>query len=166
MIRPHTTLERFVLAAAVLALLLGLSLFATAAPANPTDREVSVKSTIDHVVVYEQGAQVERLANVTLRKGINVLVFTDLNTAIDPSKVRLSGRGEFTVLGISHRYHTDTLGGADSNEERTRMMDLRTKLSRDIQVAQARRVLFDREEQLLLQNQDFKVKDTGSIWTA
>ena len=161
MIRPHTTLERFVLAAAVLTLLLGLSLFATAAPANPTDREVSVKSTIDHVVVYEQGAQVERLANVTLRKGINVLVFTDLNTAIDPSKVRLSGRGEFTVLGISHRYHTDTLGGADSNEERTRMMDLRTKLSRDIQVAQARRVLFDREEQLLLQNQDFKVKDTG-----
>jgi hypothetical protein len=160
MIRPHTSLERLLLAAALLALLLGLSVAAAASPSAPNN-EVPVESAIDHVVVYEQGAQVERLATVSLRAGINVLVFTDLNTAIDPSKVRLSGRGDFTVLGISHRYHTDTLGGADSHDERMRMTELRNRLTRDIQYAQARRVLFDREEQLLLQNQDFKVKDTG-----
>ena len=160
MIRPHSSLERLLLAAAILALLLGLSFAAAAVP--PSDNhEVPVESAIDHVVVYEQGAQIKRLAPVSLRAGINVLVFTDLNTAIDPSKVRLSGRGDFTVLGISHRYHTDTLGGADSHDERLRMTELRNKLTRDIQYAQARRVLFDREEQLLLQNQDFKVKDTG-----
>ena len=160
MIRPHSSLERLLLAAALLALLLGLSFAAAAAPSSD-NHEVPVESAIDHVVVYEQGAQIERLAPVSLRAGINVLVFTDLNTAIDPSKVRLSGRGDFTVLGISHRYHTDTLGGADSHDERLRMTELRNKLTRDIQYAQARRVLFDREEQLLLQNQDFKVKDTG-----
>ena len=160
MIRPHSSLERLLLAAAILALLLGLSFAAAAAPSSD-NHEVPVESAIDHVVVYEQGAQIERLAPVSLRAGINVLVFTDLNTAIDPSKVRLSGRGDFTVLGISHRYHTDTLGGADSHDERMRMTELRNKLTRDIQYAQARRVLFDREEQLLLQNQDFKVKDTG-----
>ena len=160
MIRPHSSLERLLLAAALLALLLGLSFAAAAAPSSD-NYEVPVESAIDHVVVYEQGAQIERLAPVSLRAGINVLVFTDLNTAIDPSKVRLSGRGDFTVLGISHRYHTDTLGGADSHDERLRMTELRNKLMRDIQYAQARRVLFDREEQLLLQNQDFKVKDTG-----
>ena len=160
MIRPHSSLERLLLAAALLALLLGLSFAAAAAPSSD-NHEVPVESAIDHVVVYEQGAQIERLAPVSLRAGINVLVFTDLNTAIDPSKVRLSGRGDFTVLGISHRYHTDTLGGADSHDERMRMTELRNKLTRDIQYAQARRVLFDREEQLLLQNQDFKVKDTG-----
>ena len=160
MIRPHSSLERLLLAAAILALLLGLS-FAAAASPSSNNHEVPVESAIDHVVVYEQGAQIERLAPVSLRAGINVLVFTDLNTAIDPSKIRLSGRGDFTVLGISHRYHTDTLGGADSHEDRMRMTELRNKLTRDIQYAQARRVLFDREEQLLLQNQDFKVKDTG-----
>lgn len=160
MIRPHSSLERLLLAAAILALLLGLS-FAAAASPSSNNHEVPVESAIDHVVVYEQGAQIERLAPVSLRAGINVLVFTDLNTAIDPSKIRLSGRGDFTVLGISHRYHTDTLGGADSHDERMRMTELRNKLTRDIQYAQARRVLFDREEQLLLQNQDFKVKDTG-----
>jgi hypothetical protein len=160
MTRPHSSLERLLLAAAILALLLGLS-FAAAAAGPSVNNEVPVQSAIDHVVVYEQGAQIERLAPVSLRAGINVLVFTELNTAIDPSKVRLSGRGDFTVLGISHRYHTDTLGGADSHEERMRMTELRNELTRDIQYAQARRVLFDREEQLLLQNQDFKVKDTG-----
>lgn len=160
MIRPHTSLERLLLIAAAAALVMGLSFAATAAPAADKS-EVPVSSSIDHVVVYEQGAQIERLASVSLQSGTNVLVFTDLNTAIDPSKVRLSGRGDFTVLGISHRYHTDTLGGADSHDERMRMTAVRNKLTRDIQYAQARRVLFDREEQLLLQNQDFKVKDTG-----
>lgn len=160
MIRPQTSFEQLLLAAALVALLLGLSVAAFAA-APPSSREALVKSHIDHVVVYEQGAQVERLAEVTLNQGTNMIVFHDLSTAIDPSKVRLSGRGDFTVLGISHRYHTDTLGGADSNEERMRLSTLRNSLNKDIQHAQTRRVLFDREEQLLLQNQDFKVKDTG-----
>jgi len=136
MIRPHSSFERMILLAAVAALVLGLSFAATAAPVNPV-KEMPVESAIDHVVVYEQGAQVERLAKVSLQRGTNVLVFTDLNTAIDPSKVRLSGRGDFTVLGISHRYHTDTLGGADSQDERMRLSELRNKLTRDIQWAQA-----------------------------
>ena len=160
MIRPQTSFEQLLLAAALVALLLGLSVAASAITLPPS-HEVLVQSHIDHVVVYEQGAQVERLARVTLDQGTNMIVFHDLSTAIDPSKVRLSGRGDFTVLGISHRYHTDTLGGADSNEERVRLSNLRNALNKDIQHAQTRRVLFDREEQLLLQNQDFKVKDTG-----
>ena len=160
MIRPQTSFEQLLLAAALVALLLGLSVAASAITLPPS-HEVLVQSHIDHVVVYEQGAQVERLTRVTLDQGTNMIVFHDLSTAIDPSKVRLSGRGDFTVLGISHRYHTDTLGGADSNEERVRLNNLRNALNKDIQHAQTRRVLFDREEQLLLQNQDFKVKDTG-----
>ena len=160
MIQSHSSLERMLLLAAFASLFFGACSIALATPA-PTNEETPVTSAIDHVVVYEQGSQVERLANVSLKAGTNVLVFNNLHTGIDPSKVRLSGRGDFTVLGISHRYHTDTLGGADSHDERMRLTDLRNKLNRDIQHAQAKRVLFDREEQLLLQNQDFKVKDTG-----
>ena len=113
MIRPQTSFERLLLTAFLVALMLGLALVASArAPlANLSSNETPVASHIDHVVVYEQGAQVERLADVSLDAGTNMLVFTDLNTAIDPSKIRLSGRGDFTVLGMSHRYHTDTLGG-------------------------------------------------------
>ena len=160
MIRPQTTLERLTLVAAVLFFFLGLGTAALATDEMPP-KEVTVQSKIDHVVVYEQGAQVERLANISLRNGTNMLVFAGLSTDIDPSKVRLSGRGDFTVLGISHRYHTDTLAGANSNNERSRLTQLRGRLNTDIQHAQTRRILYDREEQLLLQNQDFKVKDTG-----
>ena len=159
MIHTSNLLERMLLAGAMCSLLMSLTMFATAAPT--TTKEIPVASHIDHVVVYEQGAQVERLAEVSLQEGTNVLVFNQLHTGIDPSKIRLSGKGDFTVLGMSHRYHTDTLGGADSHQERTRMNALRQALLKDIQFAQTQRTLFDREEQLLLQNQDFKVKDTG-----
>ena len=159
MIRTSTPLERALLLAALCALLLGIS-FAVSAK-SPEASEIFVTSHIDHVVVYEQGAQVERIAQANLRQGTNVLVFEDLHTAIDPSRIRLTGRGNFTVLGISHRYHTDTLGGAEAPAERDRLNALRNRFTRDIQWAQARRALFDREEQLLLQNQNFTVKDTG-----
>ena len=155
-----SNLERMMLAAATAALTLGLAFAAQATPTSPS-REIPVTSRIDHVVVYEQGAQVERVAEVALNEGIHMLVFGGLHTGIDPSRIRLTGQGGFTVLDISHRYHTDTLGGAEAPQERQRLQTLRNRLHRDIQEAQTRRTLFDREEQLLLQNQDFTVKDTG-----
>ena len=102
--------ERMLLAAAAVALTLGLAYAAQATPTSPS-RETPVTSRIDHVVVYEQGAQVERVAEVALNEGIHMLVFGGLHTGIDPSRIRLTGKGGFTVLDISHRYHTDTLGG-------------------------------------------------------
>ncbi|MDA0946129.1 MAG: DUF4140 domain-containing protein, partial [Bacteroidetes bacterium] len=131
MIRTSTPLERALLLAALCALLLGIS-FAVSAK-SPEASEIFVTSHIDHVVVYEQGAQVERIAQANLRQGTNVLVFEDLHTAIDPSRIRLTGRGNFTVLGISHRYHTDTLGGAEAPAERDRLNALRNRFTRDIQ---------------------------------
>ena len=109
--------ERMLLAAATVALTLGLAFAAQATPTS-TSREIPVTSRIDHVVVYEQGAQVERVAEVTLNEGIHMLVFGGLHTGIDPSRIRLTGQGGFTVLDISHRYHTDTLGGAEAPQER------------------------------------------------
>ena len=162
MIRPQTSFEQLLLAAALVALLLGLSV-AAFATTPPSSREALVKSHIDHVVVYEQGAQVERLAEVTLNQGTNMIVFHDLSTAIDPSKVRLSGRGDFTVLGISHRYHTDTLGGADSNEERMRLSTLRNALNKDIQHAQTRRVLLTAKSSSCCKTKILKSRTPASI---
>ena len=70
--------------------------------------------------------------------------------------MRLSGRGISRCWHV-HRYH-EPWGGR--LQRGARPFDLRIQLNKDIQHAQTR-ALFDREEQLLLQNQDFKVKDTG-----
>ena len=85
-----STLERMLLAAAAVALTLGLASAAQAKTSTPP-HEIPVTSRIDHVVVYEQGAQVERVAEVALNEGIHMLVFGVLHPGIDPSSIRLSG---------------------------------------------------------------------------
>lgn len=123
--------------------------------------EKNVPTEIDHVVVYQQGAQVERVADVSVGSGVTELVFTKLNTSIDPNQLRVTGNGNFTVLSISHRYATDTLSGAESAAERGRLQQEQNALSQRINEINTQRVLFDREEQLLLNNQSFTVKDSG-----
>ena len=120
-----------------------------------------MKSRIDHVVVYEQGAQVERLAEVALNEGIHMLVFHDLHTAIDPSRIRLTGKGGFTVLGISTDTTPTPWAGPKRNARAHASETLRNSPASRTFNTPKQDVLFDREEQLLLQNQDFKVKDTG-----
>lgn len=133
----------------------------SAAGLAATSNEKPLESEIDHVVVYQQGAQVERIADFSFTSGRSALVFTDLNTAIDPAQLRVTGNGEFTVLSISHRYHTDTLSGGGSNEARQTLQLERNEKAKAINRLNARRVLYDREESLLLNNQSFTVKDSG-----
>lgn len=123
--------------------------------------DLTVATTIDHVVVYQQGAQVERIAEVELAAGLSTVVFEDLNTAIDPAQIRLTGNGPFQVLSITHRYQTDTLSGASSAEQRNAFQIQRNALQKRINELNTQNVIFDREEQLLLNNQGFTVKDSG-----
>jgi len=129
---------------------------------NKTDNgDLTVETTIDHVVVYQQGAQVERIAEVDLASGLSTVVFEGLNTAIDPAQIRLTGNGPFQVLSITHRYHTDTLSGASTAELRNEFQLERNELQKRINELNTQNIIFDREEQLLLNNQGFTVKDSG-----
>jgi hypothetical protein len=129
--------------------------------ASDATTERIVESTIDHVVVYQQGAQIERIGKAQIPTGISTLVFSELNTAIDPSQLRITGKSEFTVLSISHRYRTDTLAGSESYGEQLRLQLQRNRLNAEIAKENSWRVIHDREEQLLLNNQGFSVKDSG-----
>ena len=137
------------------------SFAAIASNSSSSPKEVAVTTQIDHVVVYQQGAQIERVADVDLGSGLSTVVFQGLNTAIDPAQIRLTGNGPFQVLSITHRYHTDTLSGAGTAEERNRLQIERNELQKHINQLNTQNVIFDREEQLLLNNQGFTVKDSG-----
>ena len=143
----------------MLSLLLPFFLLPSVAEVDPSEKKFDSK--IDHVVVYQQGAQVERTSEISLLAGGTTVVIPDLSTAIDPSKLRITGSGDFTVLSISHRYHTDTLKGRESETERQRLYKRRNEIVQQINIENGQRVLFDREEQLLLNNQGFTVKDSG-----
>jgi len=127
----------------------------------PAENEKVVASKIDQVVVFQAGAQVRRTAEVTLVPGVMTLVFSNLSPSVNPGIVRITGDGPFEVLSTSHRFHVDTISGQSSQAARERLIKQREELNDRINVVSGKGILYDREEQLLLNNQSFLVKDSG-----
>lgn len=65
--------------------------------------EKKINSKINHVTVFQNGAQVFRKANTTIPSGRTQLVFSELAMRLDPSSIQVSGKGNFTVLSVHHR---------------------------------------------------------------
>ena len=128
---------------------------------NSSLQSQTLPTEIDHVVVYQQGAQVERISTVELTAGLTTVLFSGLNTSIDPAQLRLTGDGEFQVLSISHRYQTDTLSGGSTANRIQELQRQSNELQKKIRPIEARKLIFNQEEQLLLNNQGFTVKDSG-----
>lgn len=143
----------------ILSMFVLLSL-STGARANE-NAEKEVRHSIDHVTVYRQGAQVKRTASTVVPDGTATLVFQNLPTAIDPSQVRITGTGDFTILSVTHRYHTDTLSGAESQAKRERLQKERNDLYHNMQQEQHWYTILDKEEQLLASHTQFTPKDSG-----
>lgn len=68
--------------------------------ATPTKQ---VKSTVKHVTVFTQGAQVFRSSSVTLAPGVTDLVFQGISPFINPTSLQAGGKGEFVVLDVQHK---------------------------------------------------------------
>lgn len=141
------------------ALVLAICTLPTFAATEENEKEV--RHAIEQVTVYRQGAQVKRTSTTVVPSGTATLVFPDLPTSIDPSEVRITGTGAFTILSVTHRYHTDTLSGAESQAERERLQKERNDLYHRMQQEQHWYTILDKEEQLLASHTQFTVKDSG-----
>jgi uncharacterized protein (TIGR02231 family) len=64
--------------------------------------EKPVKSSINKVTVFTQGAQVFRSAPVTLSPGTTQLVFAGVSPQINPSSIQAGGKGTFVVTDVKH----------------------------------------------------------------
>lgn len=60
--------------------------------------EKSINSEIDKVTVYLNGAQVERKGMVSLKRGINTLVFQGVSPYLNPKTIQVSGLGDYIIL--------------------------------------------------------------------
>ena len=140
---------------------LALTCFAMPSFSATEENEKEVRHKIDQVTVYRQGAQIKRTTSTVVPAGTATLVFPDLPTSIDPSEVRITGTGDFTILSVTHRYHTDTLSGSESQAERERLQKERNDLYHLMQQEQHWYTILDKEEQLLASHTQFTVKDSG-----
>jgi len=64
---------------------------------------VEVKTDVNEVTVFIDGAQVVRKKSVDLTRGKSTLKFVNLSPFIDPKSVQVKVEGELTVLSVNHQ---------------------------------------------------------------
>lgn len=64
--------------------------------------EKNIKSKIENVTVFTQGAQIYRSSLVNMNSGITTLIFEGLESTIDPRSIQASGFGNFVIMDVQH----------------------------------------------------------------
>lgn len=65
--------------------------------------EIKIKSQIDKVTVFRNGAQIKRVATVNIKSGINVVVFTDLPAGFNENSIIVKGNPKLEINSVSYR---------------------------------------------------------------
>lgn len=121
---------------------------------NGTAAAQETGSAISNITVYLEGAQVTRTATPSLKTGKNEILFTGLSQHIRPATIRLSGSGEFQILGLSHQ-----INYLEEQVPQVKLQELiarRDSLQKVIKQQQVTKTIIDRELNILLNNSNLK----------
>lgn len=103
----------------MLLLLLGIAAV-TSSAAGPQ----KVKTAVEKVTLFIDGAQVTRTKQIDLPAGNSTVVFTGLSPYLDDKSMQVSAKGKFTVTSVNRLFnHTDSL------ERTTRQQALERELT-------------------------------------
>ncbi|NMB19216.1 MAG: mucoidy inhibitor MuiA family protein, partial [Erysipelothrix sp.] len=86
-------------------------------------REQKVKTEVNEVTVFLDGAQITRKQSVNIQKGETILKFINLSPFIDARSVQVKTLGEATVLSVNHQQNF-----LDKLEKPQELISLETKL--------------------------------------
>jgi hypothetical protein len=93
-------------------------LFALSASAKETE----LKTTITNVTVFQSGAQVYRIGEVTIPAGEHEIIIDDATPLLKKESIQVKGEGNFTILSVDHRMET-----YDVDNEKTKWPELEAK---------------------------------------
>ena len=63
----------------------------------------TVKSNIESVTVYQQGAQINRKAYYTISKGLTIISIENISHQIDPKSIQVTGTGDMIILDSKYK---------------------------------------------------------------
>jgi uncharacterized protein (TIGR02231 family) len=127
---------------AVLLLNVGIALAQTEKP---------VDSKITNVTVFLSKAQVSREVRTRLEAGKTTLVLTGLTASMDTESIQAAGKGNFIILGISHRQNF--LNELNVPKGLKVLRDSLDFYQRQLILEQSQKEILNKEEQMLLSNQ-------------
>lgn len=85
--------------------------------------EKEVKTEVNEVTVFLEGAQIVRKKSVELAKGKSIIKFVNLSPFIDAKSIQVKAEGELTVLSVNHQQNY-----LDKMEKSPEMTDLERRL--------------------------------------
>lgn len=113
--------------------------------------EKEVTSNIRNVTVYQQNAQVNRRAKITIPAGQTQLKFVGLSAQCNSNSIRVKADGKLTVLSVVHQasYYEDPLQTPETQTLNQQIQTLNEKMKKEqvlLEIAQ-------QQERIILANQ-------------
>lgn len=113
--------------------------------------EKTVDSRISNVTVFLNKAQVMREARSNIEAGKTDLVITGLTSQLDPESIQAAGKGNFVILGISHRQNF--MNEFNVPKSLKSLKDSLEVVQKQIILEQSQKEILNKEEQMLITNQ-------------
>jgi hypothetical protein len=118
-----------------------------------------IKSDVNSVIVYLDGAEVTRNVDVALKEGKNELIFKGISPKLNSKSMRVTCPDDIVILSLTSNF--DYLYKEDLTPRSKRIKDSLQLITEEIVSIQDLVDAYNVEKQLLLKNQDFKSEETG-----
>ena len=115
------------------------------------EKSIPTDSKIEKVIVFLQGAQIERTASVSIPAGASTIVFHDLSPDIEEQSIQVKGAGDFTILSVNRQ--SNFLNEQKINEGIKTLEAKVSSLKDEIDIKQNSNTILSKEEAMLQANQ-------------
>ena len=122
-------------------------------------QNLDVESEIKEVVVYLNGAQITRTAQINIPAGKSELLFKGLTSRLNTNSLQVASGKEITILSVNHSF--DFMAEATSDARIVRLTRQRDALKDSIDLMQNASNVFVKEREMLLSNQTIGGAETG-----
>jgi uncharacterized protein (TIGR02231 family) len=120
----------------------------------------NVKSTIKQVTVFLSRAQINSTTGAAVEAGMTDVIIEGLPPSIDKQSIQVTGKGDFVIMAVKYN-----LNYLDPQQKTTTIIALEDSMEAyqlQLEIMANLRDIFNKEEQMLLNNQNIKGNDKGT----
>lgn len=119
--------------------------------ARTQSKAVTAESSIQNVIVFSSGAQIQRAATVALAAGRTEIVFPGLSNQLEQQSLQLKADANVTLLSV--QVMKDFTGQRRIDQEERTLIDRRNSLLEKIEMDRKVLQVYKHEEEMLVKNQ-------------
>src|SRR5688500_14602834 len=131
----------------------------TQAPSQ-TFKEKELKTEINDVTVFLNGAQIFESGNVGIPTGKTILRIKNLSPYLDEKSIQVKADGDFTILSVNHKFNY--LNELEKDEKIDSLKKLEENLELAISRENARLDVLKEKQSLLSENKNLGGQNAGA----